>query len=180
MNKQYFDGQDELLILVDENDNQIGIQNKLSVHLEGILHRAFSVFIFNSQNELLLQQRSSIKYHSPGLWTNTCCSHPRPEEQTLNACKRRLMEEMGITANLEFSFSFLYKFEFENGLTEHEFDHVYIGKTDLLPQINPNEVNDWKYMSIPNLENEILEKPQLYTPWLKICLPELKQNLSFI
>jgi isopentenyl-diphosphate delta-isomerase len=85
-----------------------------------------------------------------------------------------------MTANLEFSFSFLYKFEFENGLTEHEFDHVYIGKTDLLPQINANEVNDWKYMSIPNLENEILEKPQLYTPWLKICLPQLKQNLSFI
>lgn len=179
MNKQYFEGQEELLILVDEEDNKIGIQDKLSVHLEGILHRAFSVFIFNSNNELLLQQRSNIKYHSPGLWTNTCCSHPRPGESTIEACNRRLLEEMGMKANLNFLFSFLYKFEFSNGLTEHEFDHVYIGKTDSIPQINPKEVNDWKYISLSNLENEIIQNPDSYTPWLKICLPQLKEKITF-
>ncbi|WP_291402252.1 isopentenyl-diphosphate Delta-isomerase [Daejeonella sp.] len=178
MNKQYFDGQDELLILVDENDNQIGIQDKLSVHVQGILHRAFSVFIFNSKNELLLQQRSNIKYHSPGLWTNTCCSHPRPGESTLDACNRRLYEEMGMKSNLHFSFSFLYKFEFSNGLTEHEFDHVYIGNTDIDPQINPKEVNDWRYITLDDLEKEINLHPDLYTPWLKICMPQLKQYLT--
>jgi isopentenyl-diphosphate delta-isomerase len=176
--RQFFDGQDELLILVDENDNQIGVQDKLSVHLEGILHRAFSVFIFNSKNELLLQQRSNIKYHSPGLWTNTCCSHPRPGENTLDACIRRLNEEMGISALLNFSFSFHYKFEFTNGLIEHEFDHVYMGKTDLEPQLNLKEVQDWKYISISNLENEINLNPEKFTAWLKICLPQLKENLS--
>lgn len=179
MNKQHFEGQDELLILVDNEDNQIGIQNKLTVHQKGILHRAFSIFIFNSKNELLLQQRSHLKYHSPGLWTNTCCSHPGPGENTINACERRLYEEMGITADLTFSFSFIYKFEFPNGLTEYEFDHVHIGQTDLEPQINELEVNDWKYISIPNLEKEISMNPELYTPWLKICMPQLKQNLTF-
>jgi isopentenyl-diphosphate delta-isomerase len=178
MKKMFFDGQDELLILVDENDNQIGTQDKLSVHLEGILHRAFSVFIFNSKNELLLQQRSNIKYHSPGLWTNTCCSHPRPGESTLEACNRRLIEEMGMNTSLNFSFSFLYKFEFTNGLIEHEYDHVYIGKTDLKPKLNLNEVQDWKYISITNLEKDIDLNPDQYTPWLKICLPQLIQNLT--
>jgi isopentenyl-diphosphate delta-isomerase len=174
MNKEFLDGQDELLILVDENDNELGVQDKLSVHQDGVLHRAFSVFIFNTKNELLLQQRSSIKYHSPGLWTNTCCSHPRPGESTLSACNRRLKEEMGMKADLVFNFSFLYKFEFSNGLTEHEYDHVYFGTSDLEPQINLNEVNDWKYISLDNLEKEINLNPELYTPWLKICMPHLK------
>lgn len=177
MIKQYFDGQDELLILVDEKDRQIGIQDKLSVHLEGLLHRAFSVFIFNSQNELLLQQRAKIKYHSPDLWTNTCCSHPRPEESTLEAALRRLFEEMGMKTKLSFSFSFIYKYEFSNGLTEHEFDHVFIGICDDRPEINIKEVQSWKYMSIKDLEMDINTNPDLYTPWLKICLPQLKQHI---
>lgn len=178
MNKDFIDGQNELLILVNEQDIQIGVQDKLSVHLEGLLHRAFSIFIFNSKSELLLQQRANGKYHSPGLWTNTCCSHPRPGERTLDACNRRLHEEMGMRAELQFSFSFLYQFEFTNGLTEHEYDHVFIGQTDQLPEINPDEVQGWKYISIADLEKEIGFNPELYTPWLKICMAELKENLS--
>jgi isopentenyl-diphosphate delta-isomerase len=177
MNKHIIDGQNELLILVDNQDNEIGVNDKLSVHLEGLLHRAFSIFIFNSQSELLIQQRADGKYHSPGLWTNTCCSHPRPGEGTIEACNRRLLEEMGIGAMLQFSFSFLYKYEFSNGLIEHEFDHVYIGYTDQQPEINLNEVQSWKYISIGNLETEIGLNPDLYTPWLKICITELKENL---
>jgi len=178
MKKDIIEGQNELLILVDEQDNEIGVQDKLSVHLDGLLHRAFSIFIFNSHSELLLQQRANTKYHSPGQWTNTCCSHPRPEENTLEACNRRLLEEMGMKADLQFSFSFLYKFEFSNGLIEHEYDHVYIGYTDQIPEINLNEVQDWKYSSISDLETEIGLNPELYTPWLKICMAELKENLS--
>ena len=178
MNKDFIDGQNELLILVNEQDIQVGVQDKLSVHLEGLLHRAFSVFIFNSKSELLLQQRANVKYHSPGLWTNTCCSHPRPGESTLDACNRRLYEEMGMSADLQFSFSFLYQFEFPNGLTEHEYDHVFIGQTDQIPEINLDEVQGWKYISIADLEKEISVKPESYTPWLKICMAELKENLS--
>jgi isopentenyl-diphosphate delta-isomerase len=177
MKKDFIDGQNELLILVNEQDIQIGVQDKLSVHLEGLLHRAFSIFIFNSQAELLLQQRANGKYHSPGLWTNTCCSHPRPGESTLEACNRRLYEEMGMKAKLQFRFSFLYQFEFLNGLIEHEYDHVFIGQTDQEPEINLNEVQGWKYISIPDLEMEIGLNPELYTPWLKICMAELKENL---
>jgi isopentenyl-diphosphate delta-isomerase len=179
MKKYLIDGQDELLILVNEQDIQIGVQDKLSVHLEGLLHRAFSIFIFNSQSELLLQQRANGKYHSPGLWTNTCCSHPRPNESTIDACNRRLYEEMGMRAKLQFSFSFLYQFKFLNGLTEHEYDHVFIGQTDQEPVINLNEVQAWKYISIPKLEIEIALNPELYTPWLKICMAQLKENLLF-
>lgn len=177
MKNDIIDGQNELLILIDEKDNEIGIGDKLSVHLEGLLHRAFSIFIFNSQAELLIQQRANGKYHSPGLWTNTCCSHPRPGETTIEACNRRLFEEMGMRAGLQFSFSFLYNFEFTNGLIEHEFDHVFIGNTDQIPEINLNEVQAWKYISIPDLEKEISLNPELYTPWLKICMAELKENL---
>jgi len=178
MNKEFIDGQNELLILVNAQDKQVGVQDKLSVHLEGLLHRAFSVFVFNSKSELLLQQRANGKYHSPGLWTNTCCSHPRPGESTLVACNRRLYEEMGMSTDLQFSFSFIYRFEFSNGLTEHEYDHVFIGRTDQVPEINLDEVQGWKYISIADLEKEISVKPELYTPWLKICMAELKENLS--
>ncbi len=179
MKKYLIDGQDELLILVNEQDIQIGVQDKLSAHIEGLLHRAFSIFIFNSQSELLLQQRSNGKYHSPGLWTNTCCSHPRPGESTLDACNRRFYEEMGMSAELKFSFSFIYQFKFLNGLTEHEYDHVFIGQTDQEPEINLNEVQAWKYINIPDLEIEIAFNPELYTPWLKICMAQLKENLPF-
>ncbi len=180
MMKQTFEGADELVILVDEQDNEIGVRDKLSVHQLGLLHRAFSVFIFNSRNELILQQRSDGKYHSPGLWTNTCCSHPKPGEKTIDACKRRLMEEMGMSCELEFSFSFMYKCKFSNGLTEHEFDHVYIGVTDELPVLNSNEVKDWKYISLNKLGKEIAVQPLNFTEWLKICYPKLASLTRFI
>lgn len=178
MNNHYFDGQDELLILVDNQDNEIGVKDKLSVHREGLLHRAFSIFIFNAKNELLLQQRANIKYHSPNLWTNTCCGHPRPGESNIEACSRRLFEEMGIKSDLNFSFKFLYKFEFSNGLTEHEIDHVFIGKTDDIPEINKKEVQAWKFITIEDLEKDLNLNPDKYTPWLKICFTQLKQNIS--
>ncbi len=164
----------DLLILVDEQDNEIGVMDKLSVHQTGVLHRAFSVFIFNSRAEILLQQRAEGKYHSPGLWSNTCCSHPNPGEEILAASRRRLMEEMGMDCALEFSFSFTYKFEFSNGLTEHEFDHVFFGNSDDPPKPDPAEVKNWKYMNIKDLEHDIYLHPENYTPWLKICLPKVK------
>jgi isopentenyl-diphosphate delta-isomerase len=175
--KETFEGADELVILVDNQDNETGVQDKLSVHQRGLLHRAFSVFVFNTKNELILQQRADGKYHSPGLWTNTCCSHPKPGEKTIDACKRRLMEEMGMECgNLEFSFSFMYKCKFSNGLTEHEFDHVYLGYTDDLPILNYAEVKEWKYISLIELEKEMKSHPEKFTEWLKICFPKLVEH----
>lgn len=174
-----FKGADELLILVDDQDNEIGVMDKLSIHQQGLLHRAFSVFLFNSKNELLLQQRADSKYHSPGLWTNTCCSHPKPYEKTIEACKRRLMEEMGMVCGLEFSFSFKYKCIFSNGLTEHEFDHVYVGTTNELPIINTIEVKDSRYISLIDLEKEIELHPENFTEWLKICFSKLCVHSEF-
>ncbi|WP_276362054.1 isopentenyl-diphosphate Delta-isomerase [Daejeonella sp. H1SJ63] len=168
----------EPMILVNEKDEEIGIQDKLSVHQSGLLHRAFSVFIFNTEGKLILQQRADTKYHSPGLWTNTCCSHPRPEELTLDACKRRLKEEMGMVVEPEFSFSFIYKYQFTNGLTEHEFDHVFIGISNDQPVLNKDEVKSWRYIGLNELESEILIHPENYTPWLKICLPKLKKQIT--
>lgn len=180
MTKDLFSNEKELLILVDEQDRELGISDKLTIHQQGLLHRAFSVFVFNSKAELLLQQRADNKYHSPGLWTNTCCSHPRPAENISDACNRRLMEEMGMNCKLEFSFSFMYKCSFENGLTEHEFDHVYVGQTDDLPIINNEEVMGWKYISIEELQNEISLHPDRFTEWLKICLPELLEQSHYL
>ena len=164
---------DGLLILVDNNDNEIGLMEKLSVHKEGKLHRAFSVFIFNSKEELLLQQRADDKYHSSGLWTNTCCSHPVNSEPINVTVKKRLMEEMGINCDTIFQFSFIYKTGFENGLIEHEFDHVYFGKSDDLPVLNIHEAKDWKYMSLEKLQKSIFTNPEKYSEWLKVCLPEV-------
>ncbi len=169
----------DMVILVNEFDMETGIMDKLSAHQTGELHRAFSIFIFNTKGELLLQQRAEEKYHSPGLWSNTCCSHPRPGEITEEACNRRLMEEMGMICQLSFGFSFIYKFEFPNGLTEHEFDHVYFGKTTDLPDLNRNEVKDWKYISLSDLEQEISINPENYTAWLKICMPRLIKYSNF-
>lgn len=166
----------ELLILVDEKDNQIGTLDKLTVHQTGRLHRAFSVFLFNSNNELLLQQRADDKYHSPGLWSNTCCSHPTNGEQTDDAVSRRLKEELNIECHSSFVFSFIYKTQFTNGLTEHEYDHVYFGKCDATPIPNPREVKDWKYITLQDLHEDILENPDNYTEWLKICLPKVMQH----
>lgn len=160
----------ELVILVNELDEQTGVMGKQEAHEKGLLHRAFSVFIFNEAGALLLQQRALSKYHSPGLWTNTCCSHPRPGEDTGAAAKRRLKEEMGLDCKLDYKGKFIYKTRFENGLFEHELDHVFYGFTDVHPLINREEVNDFKWMSPDELKVDIKLHPQHYTYWLKEIL----------
>ncbi|AYD47830.1 isopentenyl-diphosphate Delta-isomerase [Arachidicoccus soli] len=165
----------EMLILVDNADNALGFSDKMSVHREGILHRAFSVFIFNSKGELLLQKRAEDKYHSGGLWTNTVCSHPRKDEDTSAAVKRRLYEEMGLMCTTKFQFSFIYKEAFENGLTEHELDHVYFGISDAIPIPNPEEVCAWRYVNLKELSKDIHKNPHQYSAWLRICLPRVKK-----
>ncbi len=160
----------EYVILVDEQDNDIGVMEKMQAHQEGLLHRAFSVFIFNDKEELLLQQRAISKYHSGGLWTNTCCSHPRPNETIKDAANRRLFEEMGMSCDLKIKTNFIYKTPFENGLTEHELDYVLIGTTNQNPQINPGEVESFKWMSIIDLKKDISANPNQYTSWFKIAL----------
>ncbi len=166
----------EYLILVDENDVQCGKMEKHLVHQKGYLHRAFSVFVFNTKGELLLQQRADGKYHSAGLWTNTCCSHPRSGETLNEAVKRRLQEEMGLSCDTAFVFSFIYKTDFDNGLTEHEFDHVFVGTTDTLPLPNQEEVKNWKYMNIEDLTTDMTKNPHRYTEWFKICFPKLTEQ----
>jgi isopentenyl-diphosphate delta-isomerase len=163
------------VILINEFDQEIGTANKLEAHLKGFLHRAISVFIINSKGEYLLQQRANQKYHSPGLWSNTCCSHPKPKENNLDAANRRLYEEMGISCELKFSFSFQYKIKFENGLIENEFDHVFVGKTDKLPVINPREVMNWKYLSETQIKSELKLYPEKYTYWFPICITKINE-----
>lgn len=165
----------EHVVLVDEKDKEIGVMPKLEAHEKGFLHRAFSVFIFNSKGQLLLQQRALNKYHSAGLWTNTCCSHPRHNEETIQAAQRRLKEEMGIECTLEKKFDFIYKSEFDNGLTEYEYDHVFFGETNSLPQINKEEVNSWNYYSMHEIENELKNNPNKFTTWFKLCFDKVKQ-----
>lgn len=157
----------EEVVLVDERDNAIGTSEKLAAHKEGQLHRAFSIFLFNSKGKMLLQQRALDKYHSGGLWTNACCSHPRPEEETIEAAKRRLKEELEITTELSFLFSFQYKTGFENGLIEHELDHVFVGTTDELPALNPDEAMDYKYIATDELLIDVRKHPNNYTFWFK-------------
>ena len=159
-----------MIILVDENDVQKGIMSKMEVHKQGLLHRAFSVFIVNDNNELLLQQRALSKYHSPGLWTNTCCSHQREGETSIQAAKRRLKEEMGLNTSLEYLFSFIYKAKFQNGLIEHEYDHVIYGKSNKNPIININEVESWKWVSIELLLKDIDSNPESIQFGLKLFL----------
>ena len=172
----------ELIILVDENDNEIGLKEKLAAHEEGLLHRAFSVFIFNSNNELLLQQRAAEKYHSAGLWSNTCCSHPNSLENISETVSRRLHEEMGIYAEAEFKFKFIYFATLENGLKEYEMDHVFFGRSDEKPIPDPAEVQNWKYVSLEKLNDEIIFNPEQYSAWLKLCLPQVirhyQQNIK--
>jgi isopentenyl-diphosphate delta-isomerase len=163
----------EEVILVDTDDNEIGIMEKIEAHEKALLHRAFSVFIFNSKGEMLLQQRAKSKYHSGGLWTNACCSHPRKNETTLAAAERRLNEEMGITVQLKHIFSFTYKTNFDNGLTEHEFDHVFVGYYDGRPNINTNEVENYAYNTINLLEENIKINSSLYTTWFLIAFPKV-------
>lgn len=157
------------IILVDESDLLIGTEKKENVHQKGLLHRAFSVFIINNNRELLLQRRALTKYHSPGLWTNTCCSHPAPDEKTLDAAHRRLKEEMDFDCPLKEIFSFVYKASFENGLIEHEFDHVFVGYWEGKPLPDPREVADFKWADLGFLRKDILKNPQKYTEWFKIC-----------
>lgn len=166
------------LILVDQNDIQRGKGKKLLIHQLGLLHRAFSIFIFNTKGELLMQQRATEKYHSGGLWSNTCCSHPQFGEDILESIQKRLNEEMGMKCKTEFAFSFIYKVKFDNGLTEHEYDHVHLGVSDDLPVPNMAEVKNWRYMSLKNLEKEIKSHPDHFTAWLKICLPGLKAHIA--
>lgn len=170
-----------MVVLVNEKDETIGYMPKLEAHQQGLLHRAFSVLIFNSKKQLLLQQRAIEKYHTPGKWTNTCCSHPYKDETPEEAAHRRLREEMGMNADLKFLFKFQYKAPFDNELTEHEIDHVFIGFTDDIPAINKEEVNDFKYVYPDDIKDDILENPDAYTPWFKIIMERyheyIKQHL---
>lgn len=164
----------EHVILVDENDQQIGLMEKMEAHEKGLLHRAFSVFIFNDENQLLLQQRAKDKYHSGGLWTNTCCSHPREGESLLDAGKRRLHEEMGFSCPIETVFSFIYKAELDNNLIEHELDHVLIGNYNEVPKPNPDEVMDWKYVDLEWVVEDMKANPENYTAWFRIVFDNVK------
>ena len=162
----------EHVILVNERDEETGIMEKMEAHKKALLHRAFSIFIFNSKNEMLLQQRAEKKYHSGGLWTNACCSHPRPGEDTITAALRRLKEEMGFETPLTKSFDFVYTASFENGLTEYEFDHVYTGKYDGEITFNENEVKGYCYKSVWDIEISLKEHPKKYTQWFCIAFAE--------
>ena len=166
------------VILVDENDNEIGVEEKIKAHEDGKLHRAFSIFIFNSNGEMLLQQRAKNKYHSGGLWTNACCSHPRPNEKIEDAVHSRLMEEMGFDTELKEVFSFIYNAKFDNGLTEHELDHVFIGRYNGEVKPNPEEADDYKWAKIEWLENDVKLHPDKYTVWFKIALPKVIKHLK--
>lgn len=162
--------QKDLVVLVDEQDHQTGIMEKMAAHQKGLLHRAFSVLLFNDQQQWLLQQRALDKYHCGGLWTNTCCSHPFPGEPVIDAARRRLREEMGIECALQPAFQLRYRATFDNGLTEHEYDHVFVGHFSGTPQINPSEVADWKYLSLPALRQDLDAAPERYTPWFKLIV----------
>lgn len=170
---------EEHVILVDEQDNQLGLMPKMEAHEKAVLHRAFSVFIFNSDGDLMLQQRAAHKYHSPLLWTNTCCSHQRDGESNIEAGKRRLVEEMGFSTELKEVFSFIYKAPFDNGLTEHELDHVMVGYFDGVPEVNPEEVASFKWMSLEAIKEDIELHPNLYTAWFKIIFKESYSKLSY-
>ncbi|WP_405247255.1 isopentenyl-diphosphate Delta-isomerase [Cellulophaga sp. Asnod2-G02] len=169
---------EEHVILVNQSDEQIGTMPKMEAHEKAVLHRAFSVFIMNKKGETMLQQRAAHKYHSPLLWTNTCCSHQRVGETNIQAGKRRLQEEMGFQAELKELFSFIYKAPFDNGLTEHELDHVMVGYSDHSPEINPEEVADWKWMLPEDVKNDIAANPEQYTAWFKIIFEKFYSYIT--
>jgi isopentenyl-diphosphate delta-isomerase len=168
----------EYILTVDENDNVTGKEEKIKTHREGRLHRAFSIFVFNSKGELLLQKRAKSKYHSSGLWTNTCCSHQRAGENLEEAVHRRLKEEMGFDCELKEAFTFTYRVKFDNGLSENEYDHVFFGKFDGKPEPNPKEVDDWKWVSLEELRKDIQKNPDDYTYWLKVSIDKVISNLK--
>ena len=165
----------EEVILVNENDVETGVMEKMEAHHKGALHRAFSVFVFNDKNEMLLQQRAFSKYHSGGLWTNSCCSHPRPGEETLEAATRRLKEEMGFETALHKIFDFTYKAHFENGLTEHEFDHVFSGHYNGVVHPNPDEVCGFEWLSMDAIGARLEQNPSEFTAWFRIAFPKISE-----
>ena len=169
---------EEKVVLVDLEDHQIGTMGKMEAHEKALLHRAFSIFVLNSNQELLLQQRAFSKYHSPGLWTNTCCSHQREGESNFEAGNRRLMEEMGMAVTLQELFTFTYKTSFDNGLSEHELDHVMLGYTDQDPKINTDEVASFKWMSLEILRKDLIENPDNYTVWFAIIFDRFYQFIQ--
>jgi isopentenyl-diphosphate Delta-isomerase len=162
----------EQVVLVDKNNKEIGCEEKLSAHIHGSLHRAFSVFIFNSSGELLIQQRNREKYHTPGLWSNTCCSHPFPGEELSAAVTRRLNEEMGFSCECQEITTCYYRFSLENSLIEHEHDHIFIGFHDGDPDPNPSEVENWDSLPLYKLVSHMRESPYLYTPWFLLIMKE--------
>lgn len=168
----------EEVILVDENDKEIGLMEKMEAHEKALLHRAFSVFVFNKKGELLLQQRALHKYHSGGLWTNTCCSHPRKGEEVIQSAHRRLMEEMGFDCELELKHKFIYKAPFTNGLTEHELDYIFTGEYEVAPNPNPDEVASFRWIEMAQLQKEIEEHPENFTVWFRIILDQYLHTLS--
>ncbi len=169
----------EEVILVDKDDNQIGTMEKLAAHQNGgKWHRAFSVFVFNDNNETMLQRRALTKYHTPGKWTNACCSHQRVGESTLDAAHRRLKEEMGFDCDLHEVFNFPYQAYVEKGLTENEYDHIVFGKFTGKPSLNKEEACDWKWISIPELQKEIKNSPENFTPWLRLMIYEVAKNMD--
>lgn len=166
------------VILVDELDNEIGVMEKQEAHLSPNLHRAFSIFIFNNKGEMLLQQRADEKYHSSGLWTNTCCSHPAPGEDIVESAKKRLNEEMGFTTDISEVFSFIYQAGLDNGLTEYEYDHVFIGEYNSVINPDATEVKAHSYKSLDEIEQDITQTPGLYTEWFKIAFPKLREIIN--
>jgi isopentenyl-diphosphate Delta-isomerase len=168
----------DMVVLVDPNDRELGVMEKMEAHEKGLLHRAFSFFIFNRKGEWLLQQRAWDKYHSPGLWTNACCSHPRLGESPSDAATRRLQEEMGLYCQAKPVFQFLYRSEFSNTLIEHELDHVVIGYSDQTPDPNPEEVASYRYVGLADLEFEMKQYPAHFTVWFRICFQEVKDKLA--
>ena len=170
----------EQVILVDQEDHAIGTMEKMEAHQKGLLHRAFSVVIFNSKGEILLQKRARSKYHSGGLWTNACCSHPLPGEALENATRRKLKQEMGIDLKTEYAYKFFYRTRLDSGLIEHECDHVFTGIFDGEPVINTHEVEDWKYISLDELRRDISLNPAHYTYWFKLILDQPFHQLNKI
>lgn len=170
----------EFVILVDQEDRPVGTMEKMEAHEKALCHRAFSVFIHNERNEILIQQRAAHKYHCPELWANTCCSHPREGEATIDAAHRRLQEEMGFDCEIEEQFSFYYKAEFDNGLTEHEYDHVFIGCYSGEIELNANEVMAYKWIKWSDLIEDVEQNPHIYTPWFLIILDKLKNKNIFL
>ncbi len=169
---------EEQVILVDSNDNQLGTMEKMEAHIKAVLHRAFSVFVFNDRGELMLQQRALSKYHTPGLWANTCCSHPRSGEEVMQAAHRRMVEEMGFDCELTKLFDFVYKAALEKGLSEHEFDHVFVGTYNGEPVINKGEVETWRWRSMDDIAADLKVRPEEYTIWFRIAFDRVHEYIQ--